>query len=50
MSGLLKEFWLFLKAEKQWWLVPMLVVMAIVGTFVVLTFVFPGFAPFIYAI
>jgi hypothetical protein len=50
MTGLLKEFWLFLKAEKKWWLVPMLAVMALVGVFVILTFMFPTLAPFIYAL
>jgi len=50
MSGLLKEFWLFLKAEKKWWLVPMLLVMALVGVLVVLSVWFPSVAPFIYAL
>ena len=49
MSGLLKEFWLFLKAEKKWWLVPMLVVMALIGALVVVAALFPSAAPFIYA-
>ena len=48
MSGLLREFWLFLKQEKKWWLVPMLGVMAVIGVFVVLAVLFPGVAPFIY--
>jgi hypothetical protein len=50
MTGLLREFWLFLKEERKWWLVPMLLVMAIVGIFVVLALVFPGMAPFIYTL
>jgi hypothetical protein len=50
MAGLLKEFWLFLKAEKKWWLVPMLVVMGLVGVLVVLAVLFPSAAPFIYAL
>jgi hypothetical protein len=48
MSGLLKEFWLFLKQEKKWWLVPMLIVMGVIGVFVVVAVLFPGVAPFIY--
>ena len=48
MWQLFKEFLLFLKQEKKWWLVPMLVVLALVGILVVLTAVFPGLAPFIY--
>jgi competence protein ComGC len=50
MGGLLKEFWLFLKQEKKWWLVPMLVVMGLIAVVVVLTYLFPAFAPFIYPI
>ena len=50
MSGLLKEFWLFLLAEKKWWLVPMLLVMALVGVLVILGYWFPSVAPFIYAL
>jgi competence protein ComGC len=48
MSGLFKEFWLFLKQEKKWWLVPMLIVMGVIGVFVVVAVLFPGVAPFIY--
>ena len=50
MSGLLKEFWLFLKAEKKWWLVPMLLVMGIIGVLVVVSLMFPSLSPFIYTI
>ncbi len=28
--GMLREFWLFLKAEKAWWLAPILIVLALV--------------------
>ncbi len=50
MGGLLKEFWLFLREEKKWWLVPMLVVIGLVAVLVVLTALYPSFAPFIYPI
>ena len=50
MSGLLKEFVLFLKNEKKWWLVPMLLVMALVGAFVVIAMLFPSVAPFVYTL
>lgn len=50
MSGLLKEFWLFLMQEKKWWLVPMLVVMGLIGVLVIVAFIFPGVAPFIYTV
>jgi competence protein ComGC len=48
MGSLLKEFWLFLKEEKKWWLVPMLIVMGLVAALVLLTQFAPGVAPFIY--
>ncbi len=48
MGSLFKEFWLFLKQEKKWWLVPMLLVLFIVGALVVVATLAPGAAPFIY--
>ena len=48
MGELLNEFWLFLKEEKKWWLVPMLVVMGLVAVLVFVTYAVPGVAPFIY--
>jgi hypothetical protein len=48
MGSLLKEFWLFLKEEKKWWLVPLLLVIGVVGIFVVIAAVNPALAPFIY--
>lgn len=48
MSGLIREFWLFLKQEKKWWLVPMLVVLGLVAALVLLAVIYPGAAPFIY--
>jgi competence protein ComGC len=50
MGGLLKEFWLFLKKEKKWWLLPMLIVMAVIAVLVLFTVWFPSVAPFIYPI
>ena len=29
--GLLKEFWLFLRARKKWWLLPIIIVMVLLG-------------------
>jgi competence protein ComGC len=48
MNSLFREFWLFLRQEKKWWLVPMLVVMGVVAILVVVTVLFPGAAPFLY--
>ena len=45
----LKEFWAFIKARRNFWLVPVMIVMAIFGGLLVLT---KGsiVAPFIYTI
>jgi hypothetical protein len=45
----IREFWTFLRARKKYWLLPILVVMAIFGGLIVLT---KGsvVAPFIYAL
>ena len=47
-TGLLREFWEFLKHNKKWWLTPILVVILLVGLLVMLTGT--GMAPFIYAL
>jgi hypothetical protein len=46
-TGLLAEFWDFLKHNKKWWLLPMLVVIALLAAFILLAG-HPGTAPFIY--
>ena len=47
--SLLKEFWLFLRVRKKWWLLPIIIVMVLVGTLLVFA---QGstLAPFIYTI
>lgn len=47
--SLLREFWLFLRARKKWWLLPIIIVMVLLGTVLVLA---QGsvLAPFIYTI
>jgi hypothetical protein len=49
MMDLIKEFWLFLKERKKWWLTPIIVSLLLLGALIVLTqesFV----APFIYTL
>ncbi len=46
--GLLREFWDFLKHNRKWWLVPILVVLLLVGMLAVLGGT--GLAPFIYTL
>ena len=49
MSSLVMEFWHFLKVRKKWWLVPIVVVMAVVGALLVFA-QGSALAPFIYTI
>ena len=49
MLTFLREFWMFLRVRKKYWLIPILIVMLIFGSLIVLT---QGsvIAPFIYTI
>jgi hypothetical protein len=49
MASLALEFWHFLKVRKKWWLLPIVLVMAMVGTLLVLAHG-SALAPFIYTI
>jgi hypothetical protein len=46
-QSLVKEFFLFIKHEKKWWLIPLVVVLLLVGVLVLFTSSSP-LAPFIY--
>ena len=46
-QSLLKEFFLFIKQEKKWWLVPLITVLLLVGALIVFAGSSP-LAPFIY--
>ena len=46
---LLKEFWMFLRVRKKWWLLPIIVVMVLVTTLLVFA-QGSALAPFIYTI
>lgn len=48
MTSILKEFWLFLRHERKWWMAPMLVVLGLVGIVAVVAALHPALAPFIY--
>lgn len=49
MGSFIKELWMFLRVRKKFWLLPILVMMAIFGGLVVLT-KGSAVAPFIYTI
>jgi hypothetical protein len=46
--SLLAEFWSFLKHNKKWWLLPIIIVLLILGLFVLLGG--SGIAPFMYTL
>lgn len=48
-SGLIGEFWRYLKARKKWWLLPIIIVMVMVGALLVFA-QSSVLAPFIYTI
>jgi hypothetical protein len=45
----LRDFWCFLKERKKWWLLPMIVVLALVGMLIVLAGS-SSMAPFLYTL
>jgi hypothetical protein len=49
MGALVVEFWQFLRVRKKWWLLPIVVVMAMVGALLVFA-QGSALAPFIYTI
>ena len=44
--SLASEFWIFLKENKKWWLLPILLVIGMIGVFALL--LQTGAAPFLY--
>jgi hypothetical protein len=49
MIELAREFWLFLKARKKWWLTPIVVVLGLMALLIVAT-QGSALAPFIYTL
>ncbi len=47
--GLLKEFWEFMKVKKKFWLLPIIIILALLGALIVFT-ESSAVAPFIYAL
>ena len=46
-QSLLKEFFLFIRQEKKWWLIPLITVLLLVGALIVFAGSSP-LAPFLY--
>ena len=49
MIELAREFWLFLKERKKWWLAPIVIVMGLLGALIVAT-QGSALAPFVYTL
>jgi hypothetical protein len=47
--NILKEFWVFLKARKKWWLLPIVLFLILLGALIILT-EGSALAPFIYTL
>lgn len=47
-GGFVSELWYFLKTNKKWWLIPILVLFLLLGLLVLLSST--GLAPFIYTL
>lgn len=47
--SILKEFWLFLKDRKKWWLTPIVVMMVLLGALILFS-QSSAIAPFIYTL
>ncbi|MEE8074790.1 MAG: DUF5989 family protein [Candidatus Binatia bacterium] len=49
MTELVREFWLFLKVRKKWWLAPIVILLGLMGLLIVAT-QGSALAPFIYTL
>jgi len=49
MTELAREFWLFLRVRKKWWLAPIVIVLGLMGFLIVFT-ERSALAPFIYTL
>jgi hypothetical protein len=47
-AGFFREFWGFLKTNKKWWLIPILVMFLVLGLLILISST--GLAPFIYTL
>ncbi len=48
-TSLVREFWIFMRVRKKWWLMPIIVIMVLVGALLVFA-QGSALAPFIYTI
>ena len=48
-GGILRELWGFMKQNKKWWLLPLLVTLSVLGLLIFLS-TSSGLAPFVYTL
>jgi hypothetical protein len=46
-AALLRELWLFARAHKKWWLLPLVLLLLLAGVFIM---AFSSISPFIYSL
>ena len=49
MLSLLREFWGFLRAEKKYWMIPVMLVAGLIGILFIVAAVSPTAMPFLYS-
>ena len=49
MGSFIREFWMFMRVRKKYWLLPIFIVMALLGALIILT-QGSAIAPFIYTL
>ncbi len=47
--GIMKEFWMFLRIRKKWWLTPIIIILLLLGTLIIFA-QSSVLAPFIYTL
>ena len=47
--AIIKEFWVFLKVRKKWWLLPIIIILLFLGALIIFT-ESSAVAPFIYTL
>ena len=48
MTSLAREFWMFVREERKWWMLPLLAVFGVAAAVVLLATLKPALAPLIY--
>lgn len=49
-TGIIQEFWLFLRENKAYWMIPILLVLLLMGGLLLLAALSPAASPFVYTL